>query len=105
MRRQDIALVQNYTKTTGTIGQAVYTTPDGAPKRVECNGYPLDAALIDLFGLQKVETRALWCDAWPGDLHSTIEFEGQKWMQAAPLATHNKSQNLLNVVVPIKLVS
>lgn len=102
MRRQDTVVVQNHSATIGSVGQKVWTTPDGEPKTVPCNVYPLAADIIELFGLQAFETRAVWCDSWPGDLHSSITFEGATWDQAAPAATHNKSQNLLNVIVPIK---
>ncbi len=102
MRRQNIVTVQNYKAVTGSLGQSEWTDPDGAPKIVQCNVYPLEADIIDLYGLQAFETRAVWCDSWPGDLHSEIVFEGAVWLQAAPPKTHNKSFNLLNVIVPIK---
>lgn len=102
MRRQDLAWVQNYKASPGGIGQNKYDVLDGPTRAVECNVYPLSTALIDTLGLQLVDSRLLVCDAWPGNVHSIISFDGALWDQAAPPKNYNKTHGVRSVQVVIK---
>jgi len=102
VRRQDVIIVQNYSKTVGNIGQTSYDTPDGPPVKVECNVYPLDADEETRYGLQEIETRKVVCDAWPGRAHSRMTFEGENWDQHAPEKNYSKSFSARSVQVVIK---
>lgn len=79
MRRKHVVLVQNFLKTTGSLGQAKYDEPDGEPIRVLCNAHPLDAELIKTNGLQEHDTRHLYADFWPGNAHSRVTYNGATW--------------------------
>lgn len=102
MIRQDLAYVQNYSKSIGSIGQSKYDEMDGNPIPVPCNVYPLTAAEMESYGLQLIETRSVICDAWPGDIHSRITFDGAEWDQYGPVKTYDKSWGVRSVQVIIK---
>lgn len=104
MRKQDVVSVQQYTKSTGGIGQAVYTA-SGEPVTVPCNVYPLTAEEVTTYGLQEIETRSVVCDllpGWPGRPHSRITFEGAEWDQYAMPKTYNKTRAATSVQIIIK---
>ena len=102
MKRKKSVSVQNYLKKKGSIGQSTYTEPDGAAVPVPCNVYPLDAAEVVEYGVQELETLKLYCDSWPGNLHSRITYRGEEWDQAAPVKGFDNTVKLKNVVVIIK---
>lgn len=102
MRRQDVVTVQNFTKTVGGIGQAKYTTPNGKPVKVPCNVYPLTAAESEAFGLQLIETQSIVCDAWPGNVHSRITYQGEAWDQVGPVKTFSKTFGVRSVQLVIQ---
>lgn len=101
MIRKHVASVQNYKSTIGTIGQKEYSEADGAPISVPCNRYALGADEVKDLGLQMIETKKLFCDSWPGDSHSVITIEGQKWAQVGPTQTFDNT-SIRNVVVIIE---
>lgn len=95
-------MVQLYTKTTGGIGQNKYDTPVGEPIKVACNVYPLTTEEETAAGLQSIDTRKVVCDAWPGDLHCRVTFDGAEWDQHAPAKDFNKSWAARSVQLVIK---
>lgn len=102
MRRQDSVTVQRHEKgPAGKVGQTTYV-PVGDPIPVPCNVYPADADIVEAYGLQKIETRHVVGDAWPGDLHSTITFEGATWDPATPVSTFGKTPSARSVQLHIK---
>lgn len=102
MQRRDAVFVQNYQQTKGETGQNLYTVPDGEAVRVPCNVYPVDADTITAYGLQEVETRLIVCDMWPGNIHSTVAFEGVEWDVAAPVQNFDKTPSARSVQVVVK---
>lgn len=100
--RQDVVEVQNYSKGTGAVGQSTFNVPDGAPIKVKCNVYPAEQSVIETYGLQQVDTRLVVCDSWPGNIHSTIAFEGAVWEPATPVAAYRKTVSARSVQLHIR---
>ena len=89
-RRHSIAGVL-YEKTTGSAGQKEYRPITGvgpgtesAPITVACNVRPLDTEEIQFWGERGGDTRKVFADTWPFDIHSALTFNGDSWYQLEP---------------------
>lgn len=102
MIRRHTITVQNYTASTGGIGQPKYNVFDGYEIEVPCNVHPLTAELITTYGLQEVDARLVVADSWPGNTHSTITYAGATWDQQGPAKVNGISDGARSVQFIIK---
>lgn len=88
MRRRHTITGVLYEKTAGSAGQAEWVPieiADGDPvPSVRCNVRPLSAEEVQFWGDRGKDTRIVFADTWPFDIHSRLTFEGAEWDQVEP---------------------
>lgn len=77
----------------GSAGQTEYRPiPFTDPVTVPCNVQPLDAAEVQFYGERARDTRKVFADSWPFDIHSRLTFQGEAWDQVEPEKYHAQGQ-------------
>lgn len=91
MRRRHKITGVLYWRVTGSAGQGEYVPIPGPipgslgnPIVVSCNVRPLDTEEIQFWGERGGDTRKVFADSWPFDIHSALTFNGQPWYQVEP---------------------
>ena len=77
-RAPHVVTVQNRTASKDSRGQTVYSNV-GAPVDVPCSCQPLSASESNVDGLQALTKRFIVSRTWPGDILSTIIWDGFDW--------------------------
>ena len=91
MRRRHTISGVLYEKVAGSAGQKEYRPITGSgpgteakPIVVSCNVRPLDTEEIQFWGERGGDTRKVFADSWPFDIHSALTFNGGQWYQVDP---------------------
>lgn len=91
MRRRHKISGVLYWRVVGSAGQGEYVPipgpvagSEGNPIIVSCNVRPLDTQEVQFWGERGSDTRKVFADYWPFDIHAALTFDGQKWYQVEP---------------------
>ncbi len=85
-----VAVVQGRVKSKDDEGATVYTD-SGAAFSVPCSVQPLSAAESNIDGLQALTKRLIVARTWPGDILSTVIYDGYDWDTVGDPQHHNMS--------------